>query len=110
MEKKTSPAAKQGQSNKHNHFNAAQRQRLQAKVRGSNIMILSTVNICYLKNGCKLVKDRTADTHAFSLRAFKNNQWEIINQWDDPGHVANLLVQSGVESEIGSAIAMLNKL
>lgn len=71
-------------------------------------MELSIVNICFFSDGLKLVKDRTSEIPMFSLRVFQNNKWEIINQWSDPGHVANLLVKSGYASEYLLAITLLN--
>ncbi len=69
---------------------------------------MQTVNICFFSTNCKLVKDNALEVPVFSLRAFINNQWEIINQWDDPGHVAKLLVKSGYKSDHLSAIKLLN--
>ena len=73
-------------------------------------MSISIVNICYLYTGCLLVKDKRSETPIFCLRVFENNQWVTINEWDDPGHVANLLVKSGYESEHLPAIKLLNVL
>ena len=71
-------------------------------------MSLSTVNICLFNDGSRLVKDRRSNQPLYSQQAFINNQWETVNQWDDPGHVANLLVKSGYESEHLLALAILN--
>lgn len=71
-------------------------------------MNLSTVNICFFNDGSKLVKDKTLVMPLFSLQAFNSERWVTVKQWDDPGHVANLLVKSGYESEHLSAIKLLN--
>lgn len=71
-------------------------------------MSLLTVNIAFLGDGLKLVKDKTSDAAVFSLRVFQGNEWVIVSQWDDPGHVANLLVKFGYSSEHLSAIKLLN--
>ncbi len=70
-------------------------------------MSLSTANICFFDDGSKLVKDRSADGPLYSQLALINGQWVTVNQWDDPGHVANLLVKSGYESEHLTALAIL---
>lgn len=69
-----------------------------------------TVNICFLNDGSKLVKERHSDGPVFSRKALIRSEWQTIHQWDDPGHVANLLVQSGYESEYVPAIKLLNSL
>lgn len=73
-------------------------------------MSLSTVNIVYLANGLKIVKETTADSISYSLRGFINNQWVILNRWDDPWRVASLLVLAGYETDILSAFRMLKVL
>ncbi len=71
-------------------------------------MSVSTVNICFLNDGCKLVKERYSMGTVYRLMVLIGNQWQTVNQWDDPGHVANLLVKLGYESEHLSAIKLLN--
>ncbi|MBT3204312.1 MAG: hypothetical protein HOM14_19335 [Gammaproteobacteria bacterium] len=71
-------------------------------------MSLSIVNIAFLADGLKLVKDKASDNPIFSLRVLKDNQWVIVSQWNDPCQVANLLVQFGYESEHLPAIQLLN--
>ncbi len=71
-------------------------------------MSLSTVNICFFNDSLKLVKDKASEAAVFSLRVFQGNEWVIVSQWDDPGHVANLLVKLGYESEHLPAIKLLN--
>lgn len=71
-------------------------------------MSLLIINIAFLGDGLKLVKDKASEAAVFSLRVFQGNEWVIVSQWDDPGHVANLLVKLGYESEHLSAIKLLN--
>ena len=73
-------------------------------------MSLSTVNIAYLGNGFKLVKERLLERTVFSLRRLIGNRWITINYWDDIGHVASLLVICGYETDMQSALNMLNTL
>jgi len=73
-------------------------------------MSLSNVNIAYLANGLKIVKETTADSISFSLRGFINNRWVILNRWDDPWRVASLLVLAGYEPDRLSALRMLKVL
>jgi hypothetical protein len=70
--------------------------------------MLSTVNICFFEDGSKLVKERCSDGPRFAQRALISNHWETVNEWDDTGHVANLLVKHGYESEHLPAIKLLN--
>ncbi len=70
--------------------------------------MLATVNICFFEDGSKLVKERRSDGPRFSQRALIGNRWETIKEWDDPGHVANLLVKHGYESDHLPAIQLLN--
>jgi len=71
-------------------------------------MIPSTVNICVFDDGARLVKERHSEGPRFSLRVLIGNHWETIRQWDDPGHVANLLIKAGYESEHLPAIKLLS--
>ena len=71
-------------------------------------MSLPIVNICYLYAGCLLVKDKRSDSPLYSLRQYREGQWITLNEWDDPGHVANLLVKAGYESEHLPAIKLLS--
>jgi hypothetical protein len=71
-------------------------------------MSASTVNICFFNDGCKLVKERYSMGAVYRLMVLIGNQWQTVNKWDDPGHVANLLIKSGYESEHLPAIKLLN--
>lgn len=46
----------------------------------------------------------------FSRRARVGNSWQTVQEWEDVGHVANLLVKSGYESEHLPALELLNAL
>ncbi len=73
-------------------------------------MSLSTVKIYIFSDGTRLVKDRLSGGPEFRLIAFIDCQWQTIKQWNDAGHVANLLVKSGLGSEHSAAISLLNAL
>ena len=73
-------------------------------------MNLSKVIICVFRDGSRLIKNRHAVRFVFRQEAYINDHWEIINQWDDPGHVAKLLIQAGYESEHLPALKLLNVL
>jgi hypothetical protein len=66
------------------------------------------VIVCYFPDGSRLVKERRSDGPIFAQRALIDNQWKTINEWDDPGLAANLLVNHGYESEHLPAINLLN--
>lgn len=43
----------------------------------------------------------------FVLEAHTNDGWKITQEWDDPGHVANILVKHGVAPDHAAALKML---
>jgi len=72
-------------------------------------MKLSIAVIAYLETCLKLVKDKAPEVPVYSLKAYKYGQWVVINQWDDIGHVASLLVQYGIDPDHQTAIDRLIK-
>jgi S-methylmethionine-dependent homocysteine/selenocysteine methylase len=73
-------------------------------------MSLSNVTIAYLGSRLKLVKERAPNDPIYSLRAFINERWVILNSWNDIGHAASLLVLFGYQADMQSALNMLNVL
>ena len=71
-------------------------------------MSLSVINIAFLADDVKLVKDKTNKEPIFSLMKVEGDQWSVLNQWDDVGHVASLLVKFGYESDHLPAVELLS--
>lgn len=47
------------------------------------------------------------DSPLFTLEAFYKPHWYECQKWDDPGHVADLLVKHGVAADHQSAFEIL---
>ena len=43
----------------------------------------------------------------YVLEALKDHGWEEVRCWDDPGHVANVMVRHGVAADHADALNML---
>ncbi len=55
----------------------------------------------------RLCRKSAPDGVLFTLEAQTNNEWKITKEWDDPGHVANILVKHGIASNHAAALKML---
>lgn len=55
----------------------------------------------------RIVRSCGADGPLFTLEAFYDPYWYQCQKWDDPGHVADLLVRYGTAADHQSAFEML---
>ncbi len=64
--------------------------------------------LCYLPDGNRLVRVLGAITPVFQIIVVKDKNWQVACESDDFGHVANMLVKAGYQSEHATAIRYLN--
>ena len=71
-------------------------------------MNIPFVNIAFLAEDIKLVKDKAAPKPLFKLMLLQNEGWLTLHSMDDPAQAANLLIRCGYESEHLSAVKLLD--
>jgi len=65
-------------------------------------MIITYIGVAY-----RLRKKASEKGDICVLEAQYGGAWEQVREWDDPGHVANILVKYGIAADHAAALKLL---